>query len=273
VWVSGPDIPGFERRYRFIYLLLSPAIRRIWRNATHIIAKCASEIEMIRAVDKAVKASFIPNGVDLSFFQPSPAMPDDGPLRVVCVARLIDRKGQEHLIEAIKRLSNEGTDVVLNLVGTGDLQRNYEDQARRLGIDKQINFAGYVPREEINKHYNAAHVFVLPSYNEGMSVAALEAMAAGLPLVVTRTGGTAELVEEGVNGFSFDWADTETLTNHLRILAKDRVLARRMGAASRVRALAFGWEAIADRFLEVFININAGSSAPARCLISKQTAG
>ena len=52
VWVSGPDIPGFERRYRFIYPLLSPIIRRIWREATYVVAKCAGEIEMIHALDQ-----------------------------------------------------------------------------------------------------------------------------------------------------------------------------------------------------------------------------
>ena len=84
-----------------------------------------------------------------------------------------------------------------------------------------------------------------------MSLAALEAMAAGLPLVVTRTGGTAELVAEGVNGYAFDWADIEALTNYLRIFARDRALARRMGAASRDRACSFSWDGIAEQLLEL----------------------
>ena len=78
---------------------------------------------------------FIPNGVDLAVFQPGPAIRDDGPLHVLCVARLIERKGQDHLIEAIKQLTDSGIDVVLSLIGTGDSQTDYEDQARRLGIE------------------------------------------------------------------------------------------------------------------------------------------
>ena len=249
VWVSGPDIPGFERRYRFIYPFLSPAIRSVWRKANHVVAKCAGEIEMIHALDSTVNLKFIPNGVDLAIFRPGPDFPDNSPLHVICVARLIDRKGQNHLIEAVKRLTDVGVGVILSLIGTGDLQRDYEDQALRLGILDRIRFVGYVPRDEINTYYRAAHVFALPSYNEGMSVAALEAMATGLPLVVTRTGGTAELVEEGVNGYAFDWADIEALTNYLRIFAKDRALARQMGVASRVRALSFSWDKIARQFL------------------------
>jgi phosphatidyl-myo-inositol dimannoside synthase len=272
VWVSGPDIPGFERRYRILYPFLSPIIRRVWRNANYVVAKCAGEIEMIHALDNSVNVKFIPNGVDLAVFQPGPAIPDDGPLHVLCVARLIERKGQGHLIEAIKRLTDSGINVVLSLVGTGDSQQDYEDQARRLGIEDRVRFFGYVPREKINTYYNSAHVFALPSYSEGMSLAALEAMAAGLPLVVTRTGGTAELVGEGVNGYSFNWADIDALTNYLRMFAKDRTLAMRMGASSRARAAFFGWDVIADRFLQLFSQITAGSSSRAPRLSSRQIA-
>ena len=254
IWVSGPDIPGFERRYRLIYPLLSPAIRAIWRKAIHVVAKCAGEVEMIHAVERNVKVRFIPNGVDLGFFQPGLGIPDGGPLHVICVARLIERKGQEYLIEVVKRLSDEGLDVILTLVGTGDSQLEYEAQARRSGIHERIRFVGYVPREEINKYYERAHVFALPSYNEGMSVAALEAMASGLPLVMTRTGGTEELVEDGINGYSFEWADTESLTKYIRMLAQNRSLVRRMGASSRARSLKFSWDAIADQFLDLFRN-------------------
>jgi len=254
VWVSGPDIPGFEKRYRYLYPFLSPLIRRVWRNASCVVAKCADEIEMIKSLDKEVTISFIPNGVDLQAFQPKSEIPDEGPLKIVCVARLIERKGQHFLIKAVKRLIESGVNVVLNLIGTGDSQREYEIHARKSGIQDRVRFVGYVPREEIVSYYQAAHVFALPSYNEGMSLAVLEAMAAGLPVIVTRTGGTAELVEEGVNGFVFDWADVTTLTKRIQILANDRALARRMGAASRRRAMHYSWDVIAARFLDLFCN-------------------
>jgi glycosyltransferase involved in cell wall biosynthesis len=171
---------------------------------------------------------------------------------VICVARLIERKGQHHLIEAVKRLADDGVDLRLSLVGTGDSQDEYVALTRSLGIEDRVRFAGYVPRDAIAAQFAAAHVFALPSYNEGMSVAVLEAMAAGLPVVVTRTGGTEELVQEGVNGLTHDWADVGALAAHLRRLAADRGLARRMGAESRVRAMQFSWDRIAGRFLELF---------------------
>jgi phosphatidylinositol alpha-1,6-mannosyltransferase len=261
VWVSGPDIPGFEQRYRYIYPFLAPLVRRVWRNAAHVIAKCAGEIQMIKSIDRGVEVRFIPNGVDLQLFQPGPGIPDHGPLHVICVARLIERKGQRHLIEAVKQLADHGVDVQLSFIGTGDSQKTYEDQVCRLGIQDRVRFVGYVSREEIGSHYKRGHVFALASYNEGMSLAVLEAMAAGLPVVVTRTGGTAELVENGVNGFIFDWADVKTLVTQLRQLANDRALARRMGAASRARALNYSWENIAGLFLDIFHKSEIASTA------------
>jgi glycosyltransferase involved in cell wall biosynthesis len=264
VWVSGPDIPGFERRYRWIYPILTPAIRAIWRHAAPVIAKCADEIEMIRVVDRTIDTTYIPNGTDLDTFRPGPPIPDGGPLHVTCVARLIERKGQHHLIEAIRQLADDGVDVILSLVGTGDSQPAYEARARELGVESRVRFVGYVAREAIPACYAEAHVFALPSYNEGMSVAVLEAMAVGLPVVVTRTGGTEELVEEGVNGFTHTWADVDALATHLRRLATDRALARWMGAQSRLRAGPFSWDVIAEQYLDLFASMKSNALMRAR---------
>lgn len=259
VWVSGPDIPGFERRYRAIYPALTPVIRATWRGADAVIAKCDQEVAMIRAVDGAVDPVIIPNGVDLERFLPAPPIPDGGPLRLICVARLIERKGQHHLVEAVRRLAAEGADVELELVGTGDAEGELRRQARSAGVAGRVRFSGYVAREQIAARYAAAHVFVLPSFNEGLALAGLEALASGLPLVLSRTGGTDDLVAEGVNGLTFAWADVDALTAHLRLLAADRPLARRMAAASRGRAERFGWPRIAEQF-DAVMGVGAGAS-------------
>jgi glycosyltransferase involved in cell wall biosynthesis len=255
VRVCGPDIPGFERRYQTIYFLISALIRQIWRGADRLIAKSEREIEMIHAVDSTVNCLFIPNGVDINAFKPLTVVADNGPLKLLCVGRLIERKGQHHLIDAVKQLTDEGIDVKLDLVGTGDARSANEAQVAGLGLSDRVHFLGYVSREKIAEHYGAAHVFVLPSYNEGMSVALLEAMASGLAVLVTPTGGTPELVEDGVNGKIFKWADVGHLTSLLRGLAMDRATVRRMGEASRLRVGSFSWDRTANRYLEVLESI------------------
>ncbi len=254
VRVCGPDIPGFERRYAPLYPLLKPLIGAVFRHAEVVIAKCALEAAMIRAVEPAASITLIPNGVDLETFQQAD-ISSEPPFRVLCVGRLIERKGQHHLIRAVYEAVRRGIDVTLELVGTGDALGRYKALVHKLGLEERVRFSGYVPREEIAARYAAAHVFVLPSYNEGMSVATLEAMAAGLPVVVTRTGGVEELVEEGINGLTFTWGDVATLADHLIRLATDRDLARRMGKASRARAALFSWDRAAGRFKQVLEDV------------------
>ena len=252
VRVCGPDIPGFEERYGALYPLLTPLIKAIWHAADSVVAKCEGEASLIHAVDPGVLVRLIPNGVDLSAFRKSNQNEDRSPLRMLCVARLIERKGQHHLLEAVKRLADQHVDVSLDLIGTGDALAQYQELAQHLGIANQVNFHGYIPRGKIASHYSTADIFVLPSFNEGMSVATLEAMASGLALVVSRTGGTTDLVVENVNGLTFEWGDIPALSGHLTRLANDRGLVRRMGAASRLRAGMFSWESAAERYLNLF---------------------
>jgi glycosyltransferase involved in cell wall biosynthesis len=254
VRVCGPDIPGFEARYGWLYPVLTPFIRAVWRHARLVVAKCDGEAAMIRRVDPAITPALAPNGVDVAAFRvAAPRL--RGPLRILCVARLIERKGQRHLIAALRRLRDAGVTATVEFVGTGDAEQTYRAEAKRQGVADLVTFTGYVPRERIADHYANADVFVLPSYNEGMSVATLEAMAAGLPLVITRTGGTVELVQEGENGLTFGRGDVETLTQHLMYLAMNRDHLRRMGAASRRRAERMSWDAVARQYLGIFEQI------------------
>jgi phosphatidyl-myo-inositol dimannoside synthase len=254
VRVSGPDIPGFERRYRYLYPFLTPFIRSVWRRSGVVVAKCQSEVDMIHAVDWRAKVIIIPNGVDLEVFHPGEPFSDNGPLRLLCVARLIERKGQPHLIHAVKKLVDEGFDLTLDLIGEGDSLAGYRSLTRQLGLTARVRFLGYISRQEMPEHYCTAHVFVLPSYNEGMSVATLEAMAAGLPLIATNDRGGSELIIEGKNGYSYDFGDIESLTDRIRLCALDRMMTKEMGEMSRVHASNYSWNRSTSLYLDLLHN-------------------
>lgn len=253
VRVTGPDIPGFEERYARVYQVAGPVIKACWRKAEVVIGKCQQEIDMILANETKVQLKTIYNGIDTAKFQPSyTERKAEEPLKLLCVARLIQRKGQHMLIQAAQKLKANNVPIHIKLVGNGDEEAAYRQLAKELDVESQIEFAGYIPREEMPAVYDWADAFCLPSYNEGMSNAVLEAMAAGLPVIVTPTGGTDELVDHEESGFVFDFDDIEALASQIQVLADDPAKCLEMGKAARARAEKQDWAAIAGEYEGLF---------------------
>jgi len=116
--------------------------------------------------------------------------------KIVTVCRLTGWKGVDGLIQVLPELPEAG----LVVVGDGPLRSQLESQARELGVSDRVRFVGTVPREQVAGYLRACDVFVLNSTYEGMPHVLLEAMAAGLPVIATQVGGSAEIVEAGRNG-------------------------------------------------------------------------
>ena len=251
VRVSGPDIPGFENRYRWLYPALRPVVRCIWAAARRVVAKCEGERQQCQSVSPELPVTLIPNAVDTERFRPSPTPSStNASPRVLCAGRLIERKGQHHLIEAVRQLRARGQNgFKVVLAGTGDGEAALKAQVARDGLGDVVQFLGYVPWQEMPELYAAVDLFVLPSYNEGMSVALLEAMASGLPAIVTPTGGTEELMDG--NGLVVPWADTAALTSALARLLSSPETRATMGRRSRELALQRTWPATAQAYLDL----------------------
>lgn len=253
VRVGGPDIPGYEKRYRPLYPFLKPTINATWRQAHTVVAKCPEEANLIRTCRPSQEVTIIPNGVDPERFVPAQAVPSPPPLRLVCVARLIRHKRQADILQAMAALVKAGFELTLDLVGTGDDEARLRKIVGELRLHAKVAFSGYVPRSQVSSHYHAANVFVLASEREGMSISTMEAMACGLPIIVTRTGGTEDLVKNGVNGFTFPPGNTARLEHLLRELVEGKHDLATMGNASRARAEQFTWDRVSNRFLSVFL--------------------
>ncbi len=253
VRVGGPDIPGYEARYNLVYKFISPIIKRIWKKSYTIVTKCQSENDMILDINPNLPLKTIYNGIDTKKFKPADKNKSESKLKIICTARLIKRKGQDILIKAIAHLKEkQDIEIFCNLVGDGDEKLNYEQLARQLNVGRLINFVSSVSRESIVEHYNDADIFVLPSYNEGMSNAVLEAMACGLPVIVTDVGGTAEMVTEGENGFIFEKSNHKELAVILEKLYLNPKLVSKMGKLSREKAKIFNWRNIGYEYIELF---------------------
>jgi len=153
---------------------------------------------------------------------------------VGCAGRLLPLKGLVYLLRAIASLRAEFANLVLEIAGSGPERATLEREVQRLGLSDGVRFLGWV--EELAPVLARWEVFVLPSLEEGFGIAALEAMAAGLPVVASAVGGIPELVEDGRTGWLVPPADPRALAERLRALLLDAGRRRALGEAGRARA-------------------------------------
>jgi glycosyltransferase involved in cell wall biosynthesis len=144
-------------------------------------------------------------------------------------------KRTEDVVLAFRRLRETGVDARLCLVGDGPDRDAVERRAHELGVMRHTLFLGF--QEDVAPFYAAFDALVLPSLNEGTPVSAIEALAAGRPVVATRVGGVPDVVRDGEDGFLVDPGAVDDLAVRLAKLAADPSLRERMGAAGRERVL------------------------------------
>jgi glycosyltransferase involved in cell wall biosynthesis/cellulose synthase/poly-beta-1,6-N-acetylglucosamine synthase-like glycosyltransferase len=198
-------------------------------------------------------------GADTAYFTPTPTAPPPGPLRIICVASLLEMKGHRELVEACRLLRGRGVDFRCDLIGAGELRAGIAAQIAAAGLQDAITLHGPQPRAVVRRMMQQSHVKALPSVPlanglcEGIPVALMEAMACGLPVVSTVLSGIPELVEDGVSGFLVQPRDTVALADALERLARDPGLRARMGKAGRAKVRReFDLSANAERLWNLF---------------------
>ncbi len=250
VSLQGSDVPGFEQRYRLLYLILKPAIRLIWRKASGLTAQSERHKRLALRTDPTAQIAVIGNGVDTNVFRPRAERQrnHDAAVNILTVGRLIERKGHRFLLQAAAILRKRGYESVnFQVTGTGDAADGLKQLCTELGVQDCVHFTGYLSREEIIATYENADIFVLPSLNEGMSISLLEALAAGLPVVVTATGGTSRMVRG--NGVIVPKGDAEALADALARLIDSPQQREEMGRRSEELAQEFSWEEVSRQYL------------------------
>ena len=147
--------------------------------------------------------------------------------------RLSPIKGLIYLVRAFASLRGTLADLRLEIAGTGPEQARLEGEVRSLGLTSHVAFLGW--QSDLRPFFERWHIFVMPSLHEGFPLAALEAMAAGLPIVASAVGGLPEMVEHGRTGWLVPPAEPEPLAARLAELIRDPEQTIAMGAAGRIR--------------------------------------
>jgi glycosyltransferase involved in cell wall biosynthesis len=178
---------------------------------------------------------------------------DNGILKIVMVARFVAYKRHKDLFAALKYIkASNGPKFSLSLVGRGGEQQEGIKQAViEAGLENEVDFLSVVPNEEMKAFYVAHDVFVLPSYNEAIGIVVPEAMACGLPVVVSDTCGGQTFVEDGVNGFifkTFDYFDLAEKIVKLGDAARRQLMGER---AAESIAKNYTNQVAAERFIQL----------------------
>jgi phosphatidylinositol alpha-1,6-mannosyltransferase len=249
-WLSV--MPGVHMMMRY----MTSAASRVPVMCSEFIARTVRT-----AVPAAVPVSILYPGADLRAFRPDLPTADlrerlgvgERPL-VVCVSRLVARKGQDVLILGIPRIRRQVPDATLVIVGGGP----YEEELRSLAADApegSVVFAGQVPEEDLPRYYAMGDVFAMPCRSrlagmevEGWGNVFIEASACARPIVVGDSGGARETVVDGETGLLVDGRDVDQVADAVAELLAEPERARSMGAAGRARVeRAHAWPAIAGR--------------------------
>ncbi|MFF4155599.1 glycosyltransferase family 4 protein [Streptomyces sp. NPDC001678] len=244
-------------------------LRRIGEGVdtiTYLGEYTRSRIASALTDEAAARMAQLPPGVDEKTFHPASGGAEtrarlglaDRPV-VVCVSRLVPRKGQDTLIEAMPRILAAVPDAVLLIVGGGPYADDLRELAAKTGVADAVRFTGPVPWEELPAHYGAGDVFAMPCRTrrggldvEGLGIVYLEASATGLPVVGGDSGGAPDAVLEGETGYVVRGGSAEEAADRIVTLLKDPELRRRMGERGRAWVEErWRWDLLAERLKEL----------------------
>ncbi|MEV4428671.1 glycosyltransferase family 4 protein [Streptomyces sp. R-07] len=208
----------------------------------------------------------LPPGVDEKTFHPDSGGTEvrarlglsDRPV-VVCVSRLVPRKGQDTLIRAMPEILRRVPDAVLLIVGGGPYEKDLHRLAAETGVAGSVRFTGAVPWSELPAHYGAGDVFAMPCRTrrggldvEGLGIVYLEASATGLPVVAGDSGGAPDAVLEGETGWVVRGESAEDTADRVAALLLDPELRARMGERGRAWVEErWRWDLLAERLREL----------------------
>ncbi|MEI6108766.1 MAG: glycosyltransferase family 4 protein [Actinomycetes bacterium] len=228
------------------------ALRKIGNDVdtlTYISGYTKSKIRKALSPEAATKMRAVVPGVDVTEFNPRNKV--EGKLLreqiglgnrpvIVCVSRLMARKGQDTLIEALPEIAKAIPNVALIIVGDGPYRPDLEKMVSRLNLSGDVHFTGKVDQEKLAHWYAAGDVFAMPCRTrmggwdvEGLGIVFLEGSATGLPVVVGDSGGAVDAVQDGVTGFLVDGKSQEAVVSRIIKILSDADLAKQLGAAGR----------------------------------------
>jgi phosphatidylinositol alpha-1,6-mannosyltransferase len=202
-------------------------------------------------------------GIDTTHFSPRSANPEltkryklEGRRVIVCVSRLVHRKGQDQLIKAMPKVLEKYPDAILLLVGEGPIKQMLFNSAKQLGLLPKVIFTGRVNHKDLPEYFCLGEVFAMPVRSrfaglevEGLGIVYLEASACGVPVIVGKSGGAPDAVIENQTGLIVDGTNPKEISDALCKLLADKDLAMQMGHNGRQWVVEnWRWQIWSEKF-------------------------
>ena len=246
--LRGGDVPGNESSLDFIHRILIPIRHAVFQNSCAIVAN-SEGLKMLSQKTDNFPVKVIPNGVDTDFFKPSNKKSKKTVF--LFVGRFQNQKNLFFLLEQMDVVACKvKEEFELHLVGDGPLAFKLKNHADKLKIKKRIFWHGWCSKEELRQHYKGADCLLNPSLYEGMPNVVLEAMASGLPIIVSNVPGNSTLVRDGETGFLFDLKQPDGFVKAVCRILEDKDSAKTMGQRARKWVEEeFSWGRVAGEYL------------------------
>jgi glycosyltransferase involved in cell wall biosynthesis/GT2 family glycosyltransferase len=264
----GGDLLGFD----------GSAMRVLKRWVLKRAAVLTTVSQLIAAKAQAIgigplKLEVIPMGIETAQMRDG-ATVDRAAMELLFVGRMVEKKGLPFLLEAMARLHTSLPRATLTLVGDGPMRPQLEAQSQVLGLQTCVRFIGALPNTQLPAHYRRATVCVAPSVvtaegdQEGLPVTLMEAMACGCPVVASRLGGIAEVIEHEASGLLVAPADASALASALERMLQDPSLRERLATSAAAQVYGrFDWSGIARRHCEVLMPFRRPGNAQDVCAV------
>jgi glycosyltransferase involved in cell wall biosynthesis len=205
-------------------------------------------------MDDESKVKYLQPGIDTNLFYPkiNNEIHLNKPLKLLMVARFVPVKDHNSLVKAFQKIlsKNNDQDVELTFLGTGNLRYEVENKVRKLGLDNNVKFVSRVSYEKIGEFYNKHDILVLPSKKDAVGMVVPEAMACGMPVIVSDSVGAKDYVVEGENGFVFKTGDHVDLAKKITQISKMDLFKMGRHAANHIKE-NYEAEKVADRFYKL----------------------
>lgn len=259
--LQAGDVPHRQPRHNWTTeALLHRGVKHVWRSAGAVVAPSESLAATARAFDPQPAVDIIPYGAAVDGVTPKETYAHSGDVRLLFVGRLEKQKGLDVLLAALAKVSS-ALKWRLTLAGDGPDWPVVAALAGRYALIDRIELLGWQGWNTLPPLYRQADVFVMPSRENGMPAALLEAMAAGLPVVSTSVTGAGEAVQDGKTGLLVPPGDSDALADALTRAMVDPTCWEPLGRAGRARIESYySWTNVAEKWVDVIERVLAASS-------------